>query len=245
MKTTLFHLRRPATFLLLAAISSPAPTLRQAADRAGILIGTAVRPSMLQQPAYAATISREFNMLEAEDVMKWWVVRRDPNTFDFTQAEELVRFAQAHNMKVRGHCLVWGRDNPAWLTHGNFTPAQLAHLLQEHIATVVKHFAGQVFAWDVVNEAFDEHGKVRDSLWYNQPGIGLAQIAPAQKDTAYIEQAFRWAHEADPHALLFITKRRAKDSTPSQTPSTPCSKTSNAAVFPSTGSACKCTSRIS
>jgi endo-1,4-beta-xylanase len=62
----------------------------------------------------------------------------------------------------------------------------------------MKHYAGQVFAWDVVNEAMDENGRVKDSPWFNLPGIGLSQ-----RGTAYVEQAFRWAHEADPKALLF------------------------------------------
>ena len=65
----------------------------------------------------------------------------------------------------------------------------------------MKHYAGQVFAWDVVNEALDENGQLKDSPWYNQPGIGLSD-----KGTAYIEQAFRWAHEADPQALLFYNE---------------------------------------
>jgi endo-1,4-beta-xylanase len=60
------------------------------------------------------------------------------------------------------------------------------------------HYAGQIFAWDVINEALDEKGNPRDSIWYNQPGIGLAG-----QGSAYIEQVFRWAHEADPRALLF------------------------------------------
>ena len=104
-------------------------------------------------------------------------------------------------MRVRGHCLVWGRDNPSWLKDGHFTARQLSRLLREHIARVMKHYAGQVFAWDVVNEALDQNGNVRDSIWYNQPGIGLSG-----KGTAYIEQAFRWAHQADPHALLFYNE---------------------------------------
>jgi endo-1,4-beta-xylanase len=62
----------------------------------------------------------------------------------------------------------------------------------------MKHYAGQVFAWDVVNEALDENGRPKDSPWYNQPGIGLAR-----EGTAYVEKAFRWAREADPQALLF------------------------------------------
>jgi endo-1,4-beta-xylanase len=188
-------------FLLLASILCPAQSLRQAADHDGLLIGTAVRPSQLAEAAYASTLAREFSMVEAEDAMKWWVLRPERGTYDFHQADELVRFAQAHQMRVRGHCLVWGRDNPTWLTRGHFTARQLSRLLHEHITRVMKHYSGQVFAWDVVNEALDENGDVRDSVWYNQPGIGLPG-----KGTAYIEQAFRWAHKADPHALLFYNE---------------------------------------
>ena len=186
--------------LLIGLTGSPpnAGPLRQAADRAEVLVGTAVRPSQFAEAAYASTLAREFNLVEAEDAMKWWAIRSARDTFDFRQGDEVVRFAQAHDMKVRGHCLLWGRANPDWLTQGHFTSPQLSQLLQEHIAKVMKHYSGQVFAWDVVNEALDENGKVRDSLWYNRPGIGFAG-----KGTLYIEQAFRWAHAADPQALLF------------------------------------------
>jgi endo-1,4-beta-xylanase len=191
-------------FLMLfvtATVVTPSLTLRQAAEQAHVLVGTAVRPSLFSEAAYSATLAREFNMIEAEDVMKWWVVRRNEGTFDFRAGDEVVRFAQARDMKVRGHCLVWDRDNPEWLVHGNFTPAQLSRLLREHITAVMKHYAAQVFAWDVVNEALDDKGRVKDSLWYNHPGIGLSG-----KGAAYVEQAFRWAHEADPQALLFYNE---------------------------------------
>ncbi len=186
---------------LIAAASHSFTTLRKSAEHAGLLVSTAVRPSLFSEAAYSGTLAREFNTVEPEDVMKWWVVRRNAGTFDFRGGDEVVRFAQAHGMKVRGHCLVWDHDNPQWLAEGNFTSAQLSHLLQEHITTVMKHYAGQVFAWDVVNEALDENGQVKDSLWYNKPGIGLAE-----KGTAYVERAFRWAHEADPQALLFYNE---------------------------------------
>jgi endo-1,4-beta-xylanase len=189
---------------LIAATVTPL-TLRQAADQAEVLLGAAVRPSLFSEAAYSATLAREFNMVEPEDAMKWWTLRHDRITFDFREGDEVVRFAQAHNMKVRGHCLVWDHNNPDWLTQGHFTPAELSHLLQDHISTVMKHYAGQVFAWDVVNEVLDENGHLRDSPWYNQPGIGLANNGPA-----YIEQAFRWAHDADPHALLFYNEAEAE-----------------------------------
>jgi len=188
--------------LALMVLFAAAPqTLREAANSTGMLVSSAVRPDLFSQPAYAETLAHEFNMVEPEDVMKWWVVRRQTGSFDFRQGDEVVAIAHAHGIKVRGHCLVWDHDNPEWLAQSHFTPAQLSDVLQEHITTVMKHYAGQVFAWDVVNEALDEKGQVKDSIWYNRPGIGFAG-----KETAYVEQAFRWAHSADPQALLFYNE---------------------------------------
>jgi endo-1,4-beta-xylanase len=194
------HLRLLSLFLV-ALTAASTQSLRRVADGGGVLLGAAVRPSLFSEAAYAATLSREYNLVEPEDAMKWWTLRPEADKFDFREGDEVVRFAQAHEMKVRGHCLVWDHNNPDWLTQGHFTSAQLSQLLQEHITTVMKHYAGQVFAWDVVNEGLDENGHVRDSPWYNQPGIGLAD-----QGYAYIEQAFRWAHQADPQALLFYNE---------------------------------------
>lgn len=193
---------RVVKILAVAALLVSAPhSLREAADLRGILIGTAVRPSLFSEAAYSQTLAREFNMIEPENDLKWARLRPDANTFDFHAGDEIVAFAKAHGMKVRGHCPVWDHMNPDWLVQGKFTSAQLSDLLHRHISTVMKHYAGQVFAWDVVNEAFDPDGHMKDSIWYNQPGIGLAD-----KQTAYVEQAFRWAHQADPHALLFYNE---------------------------------------
>ncbi|HYU47707.1 MAG TPA: endo-1,4-beta-xylanase [Terriglobales bacterium] len=190
----------------LETASSP-DSLREAAQRSGMLVGTAARPAQLTEAAYAATLAREFNMVEPEDAMKWEVLRPDPQSFDFSQADRLVDFALRHNMKVRGHTLVWHRQIPPWLAQGQFTPGQLAQLLETHIKTVVGHYRGKVFAWDVANEAFDEQalGKLRGTIWYDRPGIGLAG-----NGTAYLEACFRWAHEADPQALLFYNEAEAE-----------------------------------
>ena len=185
--------------VVLAALAASAPqSLREAANTSGFLIGTAVRPGLFPETAYSATLAREFNMVEPEDAMKWWMSRPAADNFDFAKGDAIVRFAEAHGMKVRGHCLVWDHNNPKWLADGHFSPAQLSHLLEQHITTVMKHYSGRVFAWDVVNEALDENGIPKDSIWYNQPGIGLST-----QGTAYVEQAFRWAHDANPKALLF------------------------------------------
>jgi endo-1,4-beta-xylanase len=188
-----------------AAATCAAQTLRQEADQRHLLIGAAVNEHYLSEPAYTSTLAREFNMVEAETAMKWTATQPSEKIFDFTAGDQIVSFAELHGMKIRGHNLLWHSHNPEWLT-GHYTPEQLSRLMQEHIERVVSHYRGKVFAWDVVNEAIDENGKLRDSIWYNQPGIGLAD-----KGTAYIAQAFRWAHATDPDALLFYNDADADE----------------------------------
>jgi endo-1,4-beta-xylanase len=211
--------------------------LRDAARGSGVLIGTAVRPGQLSEAAYASTLAREFNMVEPEDALKWEVVHPERESFDFSQADQIVDFASRHNMKVRGHTLVWHRQNPKWLTEGNYTSGELAEILKRHIKTVVGHYRGRIFAWDIVNEAFDElrPGTLRSTLWSDHPGMGGAASGMAARDKAasfeprassnsarselaarssepysYIEKCFRWAHEADPQALLFYNEAEAE-----------------------------------
>jgi GH35 family endo-1,4-beta-xylanase len=173
-------------------------TLRDYADRAGVLVGAAAEPRLLDEPEYAATLAREFNMLTAENALKWGAIRPTRGRFNFAPGDRLVAFARKHRMKVRGHTLLWSEYNPQWLVKGKFTPEQMSELLREHITRVMKHYRGQVFAWDVVNEVFLADGSIEPSVWYDQPGIGLKG-----KGTAYVEQAFRWARAADPDAQLF------------------------------------------
>lgn len=152
-----------------------AQSLWQNAENAGLPIGTAVRPSLFSERLGAATLAREFRMVEAEDAIKWLTLRPDKTTYGFHESDEVVRFAQIHPMRVRGHCLVWDHNHPDWLMQGHFTSEQLSLLLHEHIDRGLKHYAGQVFVWDAVNGALDEKGEWRDSIWYNRHGFGLSE----------------------------------------------------------------------
>ncbi|HKQ52149.1 MAG TPA: endo-1,4-beta-xylanase [Pyrinomonadaceae bacterium] len=187
-----------ACALLSAATASRAQSLRARADRAGVLVGAAVDPRLFNEPSYAATLVREFNMVEPENVMKWGTIRPARDKFNFGPGDKVVAFARRNGMKVRGHTLLWSEYNPTWLLKGNFTPGELNAVLREHVTKVMRHYAGRVFAWDVVNESFLADGSIEPSVWYDSPGIGFKG-----KGTAYIEQAFRWARAADPKALLF------------------------------------------
>jgi endo-1,4-beta-xylanase len=214
-----------AAFCLGFGASVREQTLREAAHASGLLIGTAVRPAQLSEAAYSSTLAREFNMAEPEDALKWEVVHPERQSFDFSQTDRIVDFATRHGMKVRGHTLVWHRQNPKWLTEGKYSSSELAEVLEQHIKTVVGHYQGKIFAWDVVNEAFDElrPGALRSTIWRDQPGIAIAtrdavrsklenrlEAPGAQQSYSYIERCFRWAHEADPEALLFYNEAEAE-----------------------------------
>jgi endo-1,4-beta-xylanase len=183
--------------------------LRQAGQRHDILIGAAVAWRFLGEPTYSAILGSEFSQLEPENEMKFALVHprpnSDPNPYDFKGGDTLVAFAQAHGMSVRGHTLVWHNQVPDWVKKGEYSSRQLADLLHDHIHTVVTHYASKVYAWDVVNEAFNDDGSMRHTLWYDQPGIG------AGDGSKYIEQALRWAREADPKAKLFYNDYDAEE----------------------------------
>lgn len=189
--------------VLACSVPLAAQPLRELAGQRGVRIGAAVNPSRLSEALYAGTLAREFNQIEPENATKFGPIHPGPASYNFGPPDSIVSFARDHQMAVRGHTLVWHSQNPAWLTSGNYTPEQLASILRDHINTVVGHYAGQVYAWDVVNEAFNDDGALRKTIWSDSPGIGLA-------GTAYIEQAFRWAHAADPKALLFYNDYSAE-----------------------------------
>jgi endo-1,4-beta-xylanase len=182
-----------AALLCAAAFGQP---LRELADRRGIRMGAAVNPARLSEASYAETLAREFSMAEPENAMKFGPIHPGASTYNFGPADAVVEFAMGHKMAVRGHTLVWHRQNPQWLTAGGLTPGQLSEALLDHIRTVVGRYAGKVYGWDVVNESFNDDGSLRSTIWCDKPGIG----APG---TGHIEQAFRWARAADPKAALF------------------------------------------
>jgi endo-1,4-beta-xylanase len=193
----------------IAAAPPPDATLRQSAAAHHITIGAAAASKYLGEADYAAILGSEFSQLQAENEMKFGPIHprpdTDPNPYDFKGGDALVAFAQSHNMVVRGHTLVWHTQVPTWVNKGGYTSAQLAEILHGHISTVMKHYASKVYAWDVVNEAFNDDGTMRHTIWYDQPGIGAGTGAK------YVEQALRWACEADPSAKLFYNDYDAEE----------------------------------
>ena len=139
-----------AILLLFSLISCPVSRsrtkgpLRKAAGTRHIKAGTAASALHLGDPNYARILGSEFALLEPENEMKFARVHPERRRYDFRDADALVSFAEAHGMAVRGHTLVWHRQVPEWVSAGNFTPAELSAILQDHIITVMQHYAGRV-----------------------------------------------------------------------------------------------------
>lgn len=154
--------------------------------------GAAVSAGLLRSNAsYKALVVKEFSSLTAENAMKFATVHPSENTYNWTDADEIVALAQANGKRIHGHTLNWYKSLPAWVTNFSGDTQAWENLLKTHIQTVVAHFKGKVSSWDVVNEAFEDDGAYRNSIWVQKLG------------TDYIARAFQYANQADPNALLF------------------------------------------
>jgi len=181
-----------ATATEVTTPSASGEPLRDLAAQRGFYVGAAVSVDALRnEPAYAELLARTYNQVTPENVMKFGPIHPAPDIFNWNDADALVEFAEAHGMRVRGHTLVWHKQLASWITQGNLTADEARAALQDHITQVVGRYKGRVAAWDVVNEAFQDDGSLRKSVWHTLIG------------PEYIELAFRWAHEADPDAKLF------------------------------------------
>ncbi|MFL5844156.1 MAG: endo-1,4-beta-xylanase [Solirubrobacteraceae bacterium] len=147
-----------------------------------VLAGVAVRADRLSDPAYAAGV-RLFRSITPENEMKWQSTEPEPGEFSFAAGDRIAAFARAHDLRLRGHALVWHLQLPPWVT-GTLQE------MRRHIDGVARHYRGQVAQWDVVNEALADEGGLRDTPFLRTIGEG------------YIARAFVLAHAADPEAEL-------------------------------------------
>lgn len=149
--------------------------------------------AFLNIPEAQVTIKKHFNQITPGNIMKMSYVHPDLNRYEWGNADELVDWAQANGIGVHGHTLIWHEDYQIpgfmkWGFNGDFQA-----MLDEHVTTVVKHFAGKLDSWDVVNEAIDENSSTcfRNSLFYQKLGAD------------FVANAFFAADAADPDVDLY------------------------------------------
>ena len=178
----------------LQAAARTGSGLRDLAAPSGLLIGAAADAPYFTDPNYVQALGGQYNLIVPENDLKFAETEPAQDQYNFCAADQLLAFAQAIDMKMRGHNLVWSQYLPGWLTSGGFTSAQIAAILQDHIDNVVGRYKGELVDWDVVNEAVSSsapYGLDQTSFWYQKLGSG------------YLDMAFQLAHAADPNAKLF------------------------------------------
>jgi endo-1,4-beta-xylanase len=160
-------------------------------------IGAALnRRQIFETDARGAEIVRtHFNSITPENILKWALVHPQPQKYDFAAADRFVEFGEKHGMFIVGHTLVWHNQTPRWVFEDEqgkpLTREAFLSRMRDHIFTVVGRYKGRINGWDVVNEALNQDGTMRQSPWFKIIGED------------YLEQAFRFAHEADPDAELY------------------------------------------
>lgn len=150
----------------------------------------------------AAIAGKHFSTATAENVLKWQRLQPRSGRYNWAPADSYVDFCVKHKLAPIGHCLVWHSQVPQWLFRddsGNaLTRDALLARMKNHIMAVVGRYKGRIKGWDVVNEALNGDGTLRNSQWLQIIGEG-----DRKKQYDFIESAFRWAHEADPKAELY------------------------------------------
>lgn len=183
-------------FSLIACKQKPEVVLKSAFD-GKFVIGVAMNEEQItgEDSLGKSIIQQHFNSIVAENCMKCEIIQPVEGEFDFTLADQFVKFGEDNNMHIVGHTLIWHSQLPAWFCvdeNGNdASPELLVARMKNHIQTVVSRYKGRVHGWDVVNEAILDDGSWRKSKFYEILG----------KD--FIRLAFEFAHEADPDAELY------------------------------------------
>ncbi len=178
-----------------SAFNRPGQALRTLAEQRNISIGFAALQSFYHRPdgaIYADTAAREFNIVTPENSMKMDYINPEPGRYQFAATDNLISFAQANDMTVHGHPLVWHRQLPGWIEQSPL--ANLQNHMQQYIDRIMSRYQDSVAVWDVINEPMADNGSMRESIWLEAMGEN------------YIDQAMQQARDNSPDATLLINE---------------------------------------
>jgi endo-1,4-beta-xylanase len=160
--------------------------------RNDFLIGTALNSDQIleREPNAKALIPQQFNAITPENIMKAEVIHPDWNRYNFELADKLAEYGKKHNIKVNAHTLIWHSQLPSFVRRMKNADS-VRRFFTDHINTIASRYDGKVYSWDVVNEALNEDGSLRKSIFLEKLGDD------------YIVEAFRLAQKAAPNTKLY------------------------------------------
>lgn len=162
------------------------PGLDILAKRAGLLyFGTAIDNVVLNNTAYVSIAHNvsEFGQATPSNGQKWMYIEPEQDVFNYSMADAIVQPAKKAGQMRRCHAFVWHNQLPDWVNTRNWTKPELNAVLETHIKNEARYFKNDCYAWDVVNEAFEDDGSLRQSVFLNVLG------------PEYIETAFKLARK--------------------------------------------------
>lgn len=160
-------------------------------------VGVAVNPLRVKDSDYSEVYKREFNSITAENAMKMKSILKGIDTngelvYDWTDSDAIVNFAEANNMNLHGHTLIWHRSVPDFLKSFGGTDQEFEAIIEKYIGDVMSRYKGKVDSWDVVNEAIDENSiEFRKSIFLERMG------------SDYVKKCFQYARNVDNEVKLF------------------------------------------
>lgn len=175
-------------------------------------VGTCISSSMLNNEKLKKLVLEQFNTITCENEMKpdallnqmACISQNEVVVMFPKRATDILDWAKEHDLKVRGHVLVWHSQTPDWFFREGFqnngalvSKEVMLSRMESYIKQVLEYcdtnYPGVVYVWDVVNEAFEDgSGEYRNSYWYQILG----------KD--FIRYAFEYARKyASPETKLF------------------------------------------
>lgn len=155
-------------------------------------IGTALSASQIEEknPKEDSLIKKEFNAITAENIMKSMFMHPAKDKYDFTLSDKFVAYGEKNNMFIHGHTLIWHSQLAPWMAKIKDS-TEMKAFMKDHITTIVSKYKGRIDSWDVVNEALNEDGTLRKSVFLNTLG------------EQYLVDAFKLAAAADPKVDLY------------------------------------------
>ena len=168
-----------------------APTLKKA-FQSDFHIGAALNRGQItgEDSLSMKLVRKEFNSITPENIMKWMHIHPYPDKYDFDMSDKFVELGEESDMQIVAHTLVWHSQLAPWVSEIKDSTG-LSSYLEDHIKTIVGRYKGRIHGWDVLNEALNEDGSLRESIFYQILGED------------YISKSFELAAEVDPQADLY------------------------------------------